>query len=439
MAYPQLVAFDLDGTIWGGSLQLSDFCCSLEWVTRKARDSLGRSWDQITDKRTGKIVISVSNDVSEIFKDLARRNVQIFVVSRHKYKSFCISAMKLMPFFSRLVQSKSYEIYDYPLHEHQKKLRYFLLSDGTSSAQNFNRLGFAKNDAHSCSSMIKKSIATWSCGKACLCPAVSLEHQLTTYIGVTFQKVSNRNVGITTGDYHAGLDLWRRNQNIRRPMPSSGLNPHPSQKQIGWVGTDKATGELYSKGRRRPKSTRPSRWGWGLYVADDPFVAAAFTQYQREHTPDDQYICQVFVRDFEVFKQMDKVWVAEDGSVPMTDICSGDDSVAESQHIRDNIITQSFAVRKPYILFSRHTWTDVLFRTWRVQSQGRFSEMVVYPQIQDALFYAEPLKLSSFLASAEVQGTTVLGFDFRHQLFNWGIKWNENTRADFEIHSETNW
>lgn len=407
MAYPQLVAFDLDGTIWGGSLQLSDFCCSLEWVTRKARDSLGRSWDQITDKRTGKIVISVSNDVSEIFKDLARRNVQIFVVSRHKYKSFCISAMKLMPFFSRLVQSKSYEIYD-----SSSKQTHFMNIKRSCDISFSQMLFFDDQEKHS-------DVELWQ--------------------GVTFQKVSNRNVGITTGDYHAGLDLWRRNQNIRRPMPSSGLNPHPSQKQIGWVGTDKATGELYSKGRRRPKSTRPSRWGWGLYVADDPFVAAAFTQYQREHTPDDQYICQVFVRDFEVFKQMDKVWVAEDGSVPMTDICSGDDSVAESQHIRDNIITQSFAVRKPYILFSRHTWTDVLFRTWRVQSQGRFSEMVVYPQIQDALFYAEPLKLSSFLASAEVQGTTVLGFDFRHQLFNWGIKWNENTRADFEIHSETNW
>jgi magnesium-dependent phosphatase 1 len=53
-------------------------------------------------------------------------------------------------------------------------------------------------------------------------------------------------------------------------MPGAGPNPHPNMKQIGWVGTDWATGELYKQGKRRPKSGRPSRWGWGLYVADDP-------------------------------------------------------------------------------------------------------------------------------------------------------------------------
>ena len=88
--------------------------------------------------------------------------------------------------------------------------------------------------------------------------------------GVTFQKVSNGGYGVTQQNYYDGLHVWRRNQQMRRNMPNAGPDPLQNRRQIGWVGTDRATAERYRLGQRRLKSDRPSRWGWGLYVADDP-------------------------------------------------------------------------------------------------------------------------------------------------------------------------
>jgi magnesium-dependent phosphatase 1 len=101
---------------------------------------------------------------------------------------------------------------------------------------------------------------------------------------------------------------------------------------------------------------------------------------------------------------------------------------------RDGIIANSFGVRKPYILFSRHHWMDLLAVTWRKNHTGRFSEMVLYPQVQDALFYGEPWKLSN--AQPWIDGGSLPGFDFRHNLANWGIKWNSETAQDFRNHNE---
>jgi len=96
--------------------------------------------------------------------------------------------------------------------------------------------------------------------------------QLTVSIGVTFQKVSNPSNGLTWDDYQRGLKIWRGNQRIRRHMLGEGLDPLPNRKLIGYVGTDYDTGQRYMLGMRRLKSDRPSRWGWGMYVADNPMV-----------------------------------------------------------------------------------------------------------------------------------------------------------------------
>lgn len=43
-------------------------------------------------------------------------------------------------------------------------------------------------------------------------------------------------------------------------------------------------------------------------MADEDISSAAeFAKWGREREPENQYICQVFVRDFEVFRQMNKV------------------------------------------------------------------------------------------------------------------------------------
>ena len=96
--------------------------------------------------------------------------------------------------------------------------------------------------------------------------------QLKVTTGVTFQKVSDPSYGLSMEDFERGLKIWNRNHHIRRNMPNAGLDPLPNRMHIGYVGTDGDTGYRYSQGWRRLKSHRPSRWGWGIYVADDPEV-----------------------------------------------------------------------------------------------------------------------------------------------------------------------
>jgi hypothetical protein len=66
---------------------------------------------------------------------------------------------------------------------------------------------------------------------------------------------------------------------------------------------------------------------------------------------------------------------------------------------------------------------------------ARFSEMVLYPQGQDALFYGEPRQLSD--VQQKIDGGLVSGLQFRHKLVSWGIKWNSETVVDFQTHNAT--
>lgn len=60
--------------------------------------------------------------------------------------------------------------------------------------------------------------------------------------------------------------------------------------------------------------------------------------------------------------------------------------------------------------------------------------MVLYPQVQDALFYGDPWKLSD--AQPWIDSGSLKGFDFRHKLAEWNIQRNWETEQDFRAHGE---
>ncbi|KAI0896510.1 hypothetical protein F4806DRAFT_508393 [Annulohypoxylon nitens] len=258
--------------------------------------------------------------------------------------------------------------------------------------------------------------------------------EVETWLGVTFHKL-DKNSGITMQSFREGVNTWRRNLYIRFPMPTAALSPNPNIRQVGWVGTDLATGMLYFFGERRSKAARPSRWGWALYVSDDPSIAAEFARWLRAPDDDDACICEVYVRDYEAFLEMNKVWVPENGSVPQTDINWDPQEIANVQIERDEVIANMFGVSKPYILFSRHHWMDFLDTTWRKDQKGtRFSEMVVPPQVQDALFFGIPFRLSE--VQSFIDNNAFSGYDYRHKLRMWNIKSSRETEQDFVHHKE---
>jgi magnesium-dependent phosphatase 1 len=92
-----------------------------------------------------------------------------------------------------------------------------------------------------------------------------------------------------------------------------------------------------------------------------------------------------------------------------------------NQENRDRVIAERFKVDTPYVLFSRHYWEHGLRKEYGL----RFSEMVVYTQIQRALFGVTPLsdKKANRIANDAP-------YPFHCQLENWSITVPDETRRE---------
>ncbi|KAI5860460.1 hypothetical protein GGS23DRAFT_581483 [Durotheca rogersii] len=92
---------------------------------------------------------------------------------------------------------------------------------------------------------------------------------------------------------------------------------------------------------------------------------------------------------------------------------------------------EKFHVKKPFILFSRHHYMEGM--TF-LRDQQRFNEMVLYPQVQDALFFGEPFPIAQAVAKRE-QGEWKEGKWHRY-LRELNIKVIAETMEDFKEHNE---
>lgn len=130
-----------------------------------------------------------------------------------------------------------------------------------------------------------------------------------------------------------------------------------------------------------------------------------------------------------------QVWVPESGSIPQTDNMHNTDAqIAEVQLRRDELISKAYSVKKPYIIFARHLWMDMLDGIpWR-QRRKRFSEMVLYPQLQDALFCFEVYRLSD--VQSRIDNGRFDPCNYRRSLTTGNIRRNNETLWDFHNNQE---
>ena len=98
--------------------------------------------------------------------------------------------------------------------------------------------------------------------------------------------------------------------------------------------------------------------------------------------------------------------------------------------------SSGFYARKPYILLARHHWMREMEETNLPRSE-RFNEMVVYPQVQDALFFGQPMRLSDI--RGHIDQRRFSEFDYNQALNRWNIKRNQETVQDFQRHNESAW
>jgi len=92
-----------------------------------------------------------------------------------------------------------------------------------------------------------------------------------------------------------------------------------------------------------------------------------------------------------------------------------------NQENRDRVIAEHFGVDTPYVLFSRHYWVNSLRKKYGL----RFSEMVVYTQIQRALFGVTRLsdkKVNQIANDAP--------YPFHRQIKSWSITVPPETRRE---------
>ncbi|KAH8107097.1 acid phosphatase-domain-containing protein [Cristinia sonorae] len=204
---------------------------------------------------------------------------------------------------------------------------------------------------------------------------------VTVILGASFQLCSDKK-GLTWATYQQGIEQWRRCQQIRSPYLGPGLSTYPEPMLIGYSGMDEDTVKLLVEGKNRIDTKESARWGFAVYVADNPAVAQYFRNWIKKDAfrKSQTFVCEIWVRDKTKFLAAQKIWVPE--RLRHTNVKSGNLAIiAKRQEERDQQIAK-WGVQAPYILFSRH------FRMGGMtlpNKEKRFNEMVVYTQVQDAL------------------------------------------------------
>ncbi|THU78088.1 hypothetical protein K435DRAFT_769697 [Dendrothele bispora CBS 962.96] len=420
LTYPKIVAFDLDGTAWYQWLNGKKFKNlvvphqkedNLEYVTHNGQHS-------VRDKRNHQNNVILATDFPRIITELVMRDVHIAIVSRNTDKALCDRA--LYYFQAKDPKTKEdrsiIEYIEYDEVKNESKLNHFHRIKGWSGLPYHEMLIFDD---------------------------LPLNLEVETWEGVTFKLITHK-TGITWDDFMSGISEWRGNQRINVPFNSDFrlLDPHPNKMLIGYVGTDIDGAKAYAAGERRPfsKTTRPARWGYGLYVADNPQVAMFFAQWKRDKNISQLRVCKVYARDRDTFKnKLAKVWFWPNPAYMTDNVHSSKQQIASKQLELDKHLQEAFDVKKPYILFSRHNYMPPMGQQeyqLSINPNKRFNEMVIYPQIQDALMYGHVLTLTE---ARKIHMTGKLPkIQYEHHVKDWNIVVPPATKQDCERRGEHN-
>ncbi|KAI0426466.1 acid phosphatase-domain-containing protein [Xylaria sp. FL1042] len=409
-SFPMLVAFDLDGTVWNGWLnEYSHQLGKGGWVTddQHKEDNLEMHVDSVTirDKLNPHgFRIRVAKDFPKIAHDILKHGGCIAIASRNTNKNMTNRALSFIQVqdprdkwprsFTKYI--KYNEVFD------RSKLEHFGLFHSWLQKGYNQMLLFDDQNAN-------KEVELWK--------------------GVTFQKIDNPSVGITWNDYCRGIDQWRRYDTLRLPVPPDDAKFSSNYKPyfIGWVGTDVPNAQQYQRGLRRLPTDRSARWGYGLYVTDNPNISLFFAANKREQEPTENLrIVALYARDKKAFINMNKCWIPEKGKFHQVDnehlsfgeACDRNDAL-------DYKVWQEFGYHKPYLLFTRHHYMDGMHF---LKNLERFNELVIYPQAQDAMFFGKVFTVeeaNALLKSGEWQHRC-----FHHRIKAWNIKMHRDAKQE---------
>jgi len=240
-------------------------------------------------------------------------------------------------------------------------------------------------------------------------------------LGTTFQLVRDRK-GLTWDTYQQGLEAWKRAKKIT--IPSS---PGPVRMLIGFSGLPTTWIDLVGKREGIVDPTTPYRWGYALYIADTIEIANYFSSWNSGFVTDKSYVCEVWVKDYDTWVKINKVWVPEHSSIlPQMSKNWTPEKTGRNQEDRDRSVANRWGVSTPYVLFSKHHWMKGM-----PNPRKRWTEMVVYTPIQPSLF--EVVQLSN---NKVAQHPKPSPYPFDRQVRTWNITVPDETRQEFRRYKE---
>ncbi|KAF5384502.1 hypothetical protein D9757_006410 [Collybiopsis confluens] len=388
--YPKIVAIDTDWTLFWGWLKENEWGRGRNASPRKEDNIEKRNYWEIQDRTNNRIACGMYADIPRIIKDILQNGAKLAIVSRNTSKAMCDKALWYWTVQDQNGQDKTIidlvsfdEVYNKDKTEHFRAIK-----------------GYSKVDY---SDMI-------------LYDDEAFNNTVEMMLGVTFQ-VSRDQKGLTWDNYQEGLDIWRRTKDIYSPWNGLNVGSYPKRKLIGYSGMDMGTIRELEAGGRRSDRKEAARWGFAVYVADDPRVAIYFNNWIKRYFPGTQtVVCAIYARDGGIWDRMNKIWVP-DFRNNIKQNRSSEFMLGWSEEDRNRQVAQ-WGVKKPYVLFSRHPNMGAGF-----PFRGRFNELVIYPQIQENLILTVRMSDSELRTAANV--------NYPGRIREWNITIPQQTRADF--------
>ncbi|KAK7693428.1 hypothetical protein QCA50_002996 [Cerrena zonata] len=407
--YPKLVALDTDWTIFWGWLD------EKKWgkgggAYSKVEDNIAKVnyWD-IQDLSNPKNKCGMYADIPRIISDILQNQAKIAIVSRNTSKAMCDRALWHWTVPDASGQQRPLiELVDYDEVYNLDKTTHF------------------------------RKIKDWSgidYSDMILYDDEAINNTTEMMLGVTFQ-VSRDQKGLTWANYQEGLDTWRRNKAIYSPWHGLQLDLYPKKKFLGYSGMDLETIKLLEAGGRRHDRKEAARWGFAMYVADDPAIAKYFSDWIKKTafgTQAQTIVCAIYARDGDIFDNMNKIWVPDDIKLQTNVNCGDEFKIGWSQEDRDRQVA-AWGVKKPYVLFSRHPNMGNYWGRFPVPNNGRWNEMVIYPQVQENLILT--IRLSDSELANAISNSATRHEHYENRFSAWNITVPSPTQGDFKAHSE---
>ncbi|KAG6908361.1 hypothetical protein DXG01_005179 [Tephrocybe rancida] len=227
--------------------------------------------------------------------------------------------------------------------------------------------------------------------------------------------------GVTWDTYQEGISHWHRVKNLT--IRSNPTAP-PQRRLIGYSGLSTDWINRVNVLKEGMIDTKFGyRWGYCLYVTDDIRIARFFRDWEIR-LGRVSYVNEVWVNDYATWANLNKVWVRENaGDLPMMNNTNWSlEASGQNQEARDRTIERKWGVKTPYVMFSRHYWFQGV-----PNPRQRFSEMMVYTQIQRAL--VDVITLSN-ARTDELAKTNPIPAPFHRQIKEWNITLPQETRAE---------